>query len=366
MFFTKKKSGEATLVVDVGSSSVGAAIVLVSKSITPEILWSTRLPIALQNESERGRSLTAMLQTLESVMQAVVAEHKHIHKTHVIFSPPWYVSETNISKISYDAPKLITRGVIEQLTKEAEKKNIEDFSSKGEIVEHRIIGSRLNGYNTSNPYNKKARSVEIAFFVSAVAKDVLESVCRVVGKHFHIKSGDVSSFSLVAFSTISKILPNEQDYLIVDIRGEETDLSSVINGVLMKSSSFSQGKNALVQTVIGSSGQSPAAALSLISTTLHGNSESSVQADITKALETFKQAWLQDYTKTSQDMPTAPTFFLMADSDIELFFENILNEIKNDGKLHLLKQLNLKDHVKGSSVLVDPFLALESIFVTMI
>jgi hypothetical protein len=55
----------------------------------------------------------------------------------------------------------------------------------------------------------------------------------------------------------------------------------------------------------------------------------------------------------------------MADQEVEVFFENILNEIKNGTNLHPLKNLNMGNYLVATSVSTDPFLALESIFATM-
>ena len=367
MFFEQKKTAAQTvLVVDVGSGSIGAALVSVSKNVAPKLTFSARLPITLPNESEPSRSLMVVTATLESIMKTVAAEHVVVHKTQIIFSSPWYVSQTKIIKTDYNSPTLITHHIIDQLTKKAESQFLEESKSDGEVVEKRIIRTRLNGYETPNPYNKKAKNVEIAFFSSLVARDVLESVRRVIGKYFHVRNSKASVFSLVAFSAISRILPNERDFLIVDVRGEVTDVSLVTEGALIKSSSFPQGKNTLIQAVMKGSGQSVAAALSLLSTALHDGSELATQADIFKFTGAFKQAWLQAYTKILQEMPNMPTVFLMADSDIEVFFENILNEIKNNSNLRQLKHLNLKDYLEKTSVQTDPFLALESIFATMV
>jgi hypothetical protein len=239
MFFRQNKSGEVTLIVDIGSSSVGAALVSISKSATPKILFSTRSPVVLQNDSERGRSLVAVTTALEAVMNTIATEHVIVRKTHIIFSSPWFTSETKIIKSEYDSSVLVTHHVIEQLIKDAENKLVEESKSKnGEIIEHMIVRTKINGYNTLNPYNKKAKNIEIAFLSSVVEKDISESVRRVIGKHLHVHKNDTSSFSLVAFTAISGILSDITDFLVVDVRGEVTDLSLVIDSALMKNLSF--------------------------------------------------------------------------------------------------------------------------------
>jgi cell division ATPase FtsA len=307
-----------------------------------------------------------MSSALETAITAAAANRVTVHKTHIIFSSPWCTSQTKVIKKEYDLPISVTRHTIEQLAKEAEDKFAAESKSDGGMIEHRIICTKLNGYQTSDPYNKKARSVEVVFLGSTVAKDVLESVHRIVGKYFHIRNNETSSFSLAAFSAISGILPAERDFLIVDIRGEVTDLSLVTDGVFTKNLSFPQGKDELVQVVANNSGQSQAAALSAINVAYRGDAQAATQTEMEKFAGTFKQTWLQSYTKALQDISAqSVTLFLIADSDVEMFFEKILNEAKKEGNLYLLKHLNARSFIDPSSVSSDPFLALESIFVTM-
>lgn len=358
-----------TLIVDIGSNSVGAALVSVSKSTVPKVLFSIRLPTILPKDSEKVRSLSVTLSTLESVLEKVGAEHVSIQKTSIIFSSPWYTSQTKAIKREYTTPTLITRRLIEDLTKETDDKFTEGSVNNKKVIERQIIHTKLNGYNTSNPYNKKAVSLETVSFTSFMEKETLNSICRVIEKYFHNRNSKVSSFSLATFNVISSILPAESDFLIVDVRGEVTDVSLVLDSALIKNVSFAQGKNALAQAVADSSGQSTTAALSLISTALGDHGEQTVQEDVLKSSEAFKQSWLQSYTKTIQEISAGavipPTIFLLSDIDVETFFENILKEARENGKLNLLKHLNLKSYLDTTSVSTDSFLALESIFATM-
>lgn len=371
MFFAKNKTKEVTLVVDIGSSSVGAALVSVSKGSTPKILFSARLPVVLQSEQvHQHRTFAGIIRVLEQIMEKVAGERTAINKSHIIFSSPWHLSKTNILKIDHEKPITITRDVIGKLIDEAEKKFISESHTDNKIVGHKVIRTRLNGYDTSNPHGKKAKNLEITFHGSVVAKKALESICRVIEKHFHTQDQNASAFPLVVWSAISAIMPDKRDYLIVDVRGETTELSLVTEGALMESLSFPQGKNALIQSVSDNLGQSSAAGLSLLNIIVHGNSWPSARTDVARSVQTFRQKWLEEYKETIRNMYSKAiepaVIFLVADPDVETFFESILSETKKGGSLHTLKHLNLKKFVETSSISEDLFLALESIFVTML
>jgi len=370
MFLVKKNSEVITLVIDIGSSSVGAALVSSVKKASPKMLFSTRLPIVLTNNSERGHSLSAIVSALDNVIKLVAAQHIVFHKSHIIFSSPWYVSQTNVLKKDFERPTLITNDVVAQITKEIENKFTEGSALKGEIVERRVVRAKLNGYEVANPYNKKAKSLEIAHFASIVPTDALNSIKSVIGKYFHTLNNEISSFSLAAYLTISGLKSEDKDFLIVDVRGEVTDVTLVTDGVLTKSLFFMQGKNELVNTVADNSSHTPTAALSLITTTLNNNSVASAKTDTLKFSGNFKQVWLESYAKTLQDLSESgaipQTVYLFADPDVEIFFENTLNEVKKDVGVYALKHLNVKNYIQTPSILTDEFLALESIFVTIV
>ena len=368
MFFTKQKSGEVILIVDIGTSSVGAA--LVAKDTLPKVLFSTRSQISPQSNPDIQRSFVVIKQTLELVLKSVVAEGKLFDKLHLFFSSPWCVSKTSVLKVEHEKPILVTRGVIDKLTKEAEEKFLTESVASGEIVEHSITRTKLNGYEVADPFNKKAKDIEIALFSSVVSAELFAAVREVIHKNFHIKHEEVSSFLLAAFNAISGIMPKERDFMIVDVRSEVTEISLIFDGALTKNIFFPLGKNGLIKAVSDNSNQSLSAALSLISLALQGDSDSDSKINVARFSETFKKDWVAFYTKSTQEILAGSvvpqTIFLVADQDVEKFFETTLNETKKDADIHPLKHLNIKDYLETSSMLLDQFLALESIFVTMI
>ncbi|HAO64683.1 TPA: hypothetical protein DCQ44_01745, partial [Candidatus Taylorbacteria bacterium] len=256
MFFTKKKNAEVSMVVDIGNSSVGVALVSVEKNVAPKILFSTRVHMPMQNKPERERKVLSVTSTLETVMSTVMSQHIPIQCSHIFFSAPWYISTTEVIKAEHETPQIFTHRTIEQITKGVESKLMHSTELKSELVERRIIRTKLNGYETSGPNNMKATSVEVVFYASLVSSDILAAVKRVIEKHFHIRHNQVSTFSLAAWSAITSLMPEYRDFFIVDVRGEETDVSLISNGVLLKNTSFSKGKNSLARSVSASAGQS--------------------------------------------------------------------------------------------------------------
>ena len=116
LFSKNKKNSNSSPVVlfDIGSGSVGAALVVFGKDDKPTILHSVRAPITFQKEIRPDLFIKRMLHSLESVAleleQKGIAKlgrgifgKKHIGEILCVFSSPWYTSQTKI--LTYERKK---------------------------------------------------------------------------------------------------------------------------------------------------------------------------------------------------------------------------------------------------------------------
>ncbi len=89
-----------------------------------------------------------------------------------------------------------------------------------------------------------------------------------------------------------------------------------------------------------------------------------------ESAEKFKKIWIDSFNNAILEIygrPSVPeTIFLISDLDVEVFFDKMFAELNQNQTVHLLKNLNVKNFLDKNSVPTDQFLALESIFVTMI
>ena len=377
MFFSHKKRADIVLAIDISSGSVGAAVVELREADAPKILYSSRLPITTSLFQNRKHLLFAVSEALEHVITQVEKHTVHlgyygkIRRSHIVFSSPWYKFETKVLMIKHKSPIAVTHEVINKVIKTEEKRFAAEVQLSGaEIVESRIIRTRLNGYDTPNPYGKKSANIEITFFVSLISKDILDETRRVLGSHFQHEKIEVSSFSLAAFTAIGGLMPDARDFIIVDVRGEMTDVSVVRDGSLYSSISFPNGRNGLIRVVAETTKNSLHGALSSIITASHGHLRPSLHMVLNNAIEPWKKLWLQSYTDAVKNIMSgvvAPkTIFLMGDSDTEVFFEKILVDMNYDATVYPLKKTDLSSYVEMTPAFHDPFLALETIFINQL
>ena len=104
LFSNKKNKKELSIIFDIGSGSVGAALVELSYFNKPTILYSTRKDIAFKEEVNPDKLLSSMKIAMESVAlnvqkigfknEALVRlKNKDIGTIYCVFSSPWYLAQ---------------------------------------------------------------------------------------------------------------------------------------------------------------------------------------------------------------------------------------------------------------------------------
>src|SRR3990167_8616973 len=158
MFSFLKNSRESTVIAvfDIGSASVGGALISFHAGEKPKIIWSARESMVFQNDLNFGRFLSSMLETLEKVL----------------------------IKMKQDKEFAVSKRVVEDLVaREIESfkvLNIGKYKRMGEedveIMETHTVQVKLNGYITDNPYGMRAKNLEMSLYISMAPKRVLSSV----------------------------------------------------------------------------------------------------------------------------------------------------------------------------------------------
>ena len=191
--FSKKKESECLLVFDIGSGSVGGAIVLTSKAHTPTILYSFRTDIPFQEVAAGRRLSSLMLRSLSQVVAALSREgfeiagfgtkRPRIKKILVSLSAPWVASMTSFLSLKNKEATTITEEVFNALF--LHSANASDsprsITPKGSVkIEELLIKASLNGYETSAPYGKEALSAEFVIFSSFSLPRLTESITELL------------------------------------------------------------------------------------------------------------------------------------------------------------------------------------------
>ncbi len=395
-FFKEKSDQEINLILDVGNGSVAGALVLFKDGLAPKIIYSKRLPLTVPQKTEKDKLSALVLHILEEVLVGISEEglarlqelefsNEKVTHTFCVLSSPWYISKTKILKIENDEPILINKNFIESLLQKEEGLFQEEVTQRQigaispddiDVIEKKIIQTKLNGYITKDPYQKKARQIELAIFMSLASKNIVRSIETIVGRFFYSKNMMFTSYSLAEHNVVSDIFSNESDFVFMDISSEVTDISSVEKGILMETTSFPLGRNHLVAKVAEEFNVLPEIALSFIKMHARGHAEEVSAEKIDRALQKAKEDWNNYFFHAISDVAKGHTpskIFVTVDSDVAPFFvssikDNLSSAQKNTTDFQaipviLLDEEKLSQFVEfDGQAKRDPFLALESIF----
>ena len=335
--FSKDVKEGLAVVLDIGSGSVGGALVYFYDNKKPKTLLSIRKQIVFHKDFKFDRFLLSMLKATDEVLDELsktkLGKPKQVF---CILAAPWYVSEARRVVLEDKKSFKVTQKKVEKLIlnevevlKKSFNAHYKDITeSKAEIIEVKNINTKLNGYETDDPYNKKAKKVEISLYVSISAGQVLQTLREKIYKTLRLKNVVFNSFSLAAFDAIRNIHSEKENFIFVDLGGEMTDVSVVRDGILVETESFPLGKNFLLRTISSKLGTVNEDAISSFGLYMEGRTTDMNKSKMSNVIESVGEEWNEVFYKTlksiSVDIMLPGTIFLIADKPFGKLFSEII------------------------------------------
>ena len=393
---TPSKHSELVVVFDVGSGSVGGAIVMLTPDLKREILYTVRKEVGYSPELRGERLLADMLKALGGVSidmasTGIFGESAQrlfktgISEVFVFLSAPWHVSQTKLLHFKTPTPTLITEKRLRELLLAEEddaKASAESaFSTETDLsgallIEQKIIKAALNGYETSSPYGKTAQEVELGIFLSFSPEEVVRRISQNIEELLHPQRITFHTFSLLFFNAIREYFSAKDNFVCLDVSGELTEVSIATSGAMTETATFPLGRNFLIRRIQKALKYStPAVAESYLRLYHEGKAEPRFRAAISTAIESAKTEWQSRLISTLQAcfkevfLPTQ--LFFISDDDVTPIFKDFLESAPlSDYALmpgHLSVSPVTFEHVSTHVLLAesarpDSFLALAALY----
>ncbi len=336
IFSKPQKKDELILVFNVGSSSVGGALFLAQKTGVPKIVFSVTESLRIDEKVEAGKLLRETAKCLELVSDKIHASGLGAPKNiFCILASPWYTSQTRIISFKKNTPFIFT----EKLADELLQKEIKLFGEenrtmypKGDSavrpIELKNIKTVLNGYEAPNPLGQKVKELEMIIFISMSSESILKKFEEAIGKFFHFDAIKFSSFAMSSFTVVRDLYAKEENFLLMDIGGEVTEIFMTKKSVLRESISYPLGRNFLIRGVAANLGCTLDEAISLLSLLKDGHAESSVAKKLKLVIEKLKTEWLKNLEGSlahlSKDISIPSTIYIIVDETMAEFFDEII------------------------------------------
>ena len=336
IFSRNKNKDKLVLVFDIKSSYVGGTLFWVRESGIPKIIFSIREQIAIEKDVEANRFLFLTLKSLEIVTNRVfTAGMGAPEKIFCVLSSLLYVSQTRIIELKKNTPFLFTSKLADDLIQKEmtlfKEENLEKYLHSGspiELIELKNIKTMLNGYETPDPLNKKVRELEMTIFLSMAGQQILRKIEKTIREHFHGAEIKFSSLALSSFAVVRDIYSHNEDFLLINIGGEVTDISMIKRNILRESISFPFGLNFMIRAVAESLHCSLGEAESSIYLFKDGHASEPVAKVLGPVIDKLKKEWLSKFQESlsnlSNDISVPATIYLTIDKEMATFFSETI------------------------------------------
>ncbi len=371
MLFFKKKE-KINLICDLGLRSVGIAIV--KESPKAEVLYSKRIYIPreeIKNHSENLEFSTKMI--FEDLMNNGLKSLKtrglnfSVEKMYCALNSPWYMAETRKIVIQKKDDFVVSQKIVnEEIGKKEVKfkeKIAKHFSKKifhegVQLLERTITNFLLNGYESQNPFQKKARSLELTAYMSAMPHSVFESVKKKAEKYFHLDEVVFTTFPLVVLQATQVLFQKEHDFIVVHVGAESTDISMVNKGSIDETATIPIGYSKMVDLVEEKFGASSDITFSLFSILSSSLANETTENTISLTISQEMENWKKEITALLKNWPhfSKRKIFLISEKEVEPLFKKPSKEafIETAGEVFSIKQANTKDAITvGSRAVFD-------------
>jgi hypothetical protein len=327
-----KDKNKLMLVFDIGSSNVSGALFWAQESGTPKIIFSATEAIKLEEKVDTDRFLLLTTQALGVVVNKIYKSGMGIpEEFFCVLSSPWHVSQTRIISLKKNTPFIFTAKLAEDLIKkeigffeEAHSSKTINIDAPNRTIELKNIKTILNGYETSDPLNKKIKELEMIVFISMGEEKVLKNIEDTIRKCFHFNQIRFSSFVLSSFTVVRDMHIQKENFLLLDIGGEVTSISMVKKNILKESITFPLGSNFLTRGVASDLGCSLNEAGSLISLLKDGHAEDRAVEKLSVSIEQLRKNWLKSFQESlanlSNDISIPATIYMTTAKNLSDFF----------------------------------------------
>ncbi len=299
---SKRVQGRARYVAfDIDGTSVGVIVTELAANCVPKILFSKREDLPLRDAFDAARNAKDVFERTESLGRELLRELPGEFAKAVFFvTSPYVASQTRVVTSAFEKPTLITDDVLTRLVnaeidafKQTELAHFkgENESDNHVMLEAKVMATRLNGYETASPVGKMAREIDLSLYVSIVSEGMSNKLAAIGRALFPGVACELHSRSFALFHTIRHISP-EQNYMIIDIRGEVTEMGVVKNGVLIDTISHPTGENSLFRALASSLGMPLATVSSALSLFLSEAGHEEERQRIKQALAHARIEWL--------------------------------------------------------------------------
>ncbi|MFZ2620919.1 MAG: hypothetical protein WAX85_02640 [Minisyncoccia bacterium] len=350
--FSKNKNEEISLLIDIGNGSIGGAFVLFKERSVPKILYNVRLPFAIVDSIDSSKLLSNMESLLEETLSNLFKKSllhkdweegsKKISSVLVSFSSPWFISKTKNIHIKEDKPFIISRKFLDNILEKEERsfkgELIEGKASMDQfnIIEKSIVHTKINGYALDKSIGKKTDTFDLTVYMGVIPVTVYNKVNTKISEYIHIPPEKIiiHTFPLISFTVLRDIYPDSDDFMIMDVTGEVTELTLVKDNSITQTISFPSGRNFVIRQIAKTFNVPPEIAESTLHLFNSNKTDESTSEMMKEILTNIEKEWAIYFEDTLLKFisftPLPKILYMTSEQDISKLFLDFLKLSKAD------------------------------------
>ncbi|MEI6528268.1 MAG: hypothetical protein WCO10_01175 [bacterium] len=334
-----KKKYNYSLVYDIRGGSVGVSIVKFVAGPGFDVLKSVRQPISISNNISTDQYIRQMGSALEKASAEIQKHLIEINLTRpkakirvdrgfIFFSSPWSASQTMVYRYTTDNDTIITPSFLDKIFKEESAKLrsslsgakiFTDINSVGDVIEKKIIQAKINGYVMEDILNKPAQDLELSIYLTVVPQQIISQIENSISRHFIVDEYYLHSLSLPLYTVTRDLYPHKDDFVLVEIGYETTEIMIVRDKVIAGHASIPMGRNFFIKEVASKMKVGPEIANSMISLHCKGECDAGATAVFGDTLKSLVDIWSNKikevFSKYIEEMYIPKSVFFVADND---------------------------------------------------
>jgi len=267
---------ENVLILDIQSSVVRGTLVSLRKGAIPLVHFTFNADIPYKPDTDSSylikTTLEAVNQTMENVNRYLYDSNKlrerknriKVGAVHYALSSPWIVSQAKIFSTSFAKPTKISRPYILSLLDKERSKLVAGPAQAVSVVEEKIFSVSLNGYVVNQWEGRDTKDLEVSFTVSVAGTRMIESFRKAAESLVSKKKIAFHSSLLLQYIGIEQSLLPMDNFSLVHIHGELTEIAIIRNRACAYFATFPYGVRTLIRNIAKATNTDEAAADSLL------------------------------------------------------------------------------------------------------
>ncbi len=372
------------LIFDIASSSVGVALITHHhrRSTSPIILGTARNSISFKD----GTSSKALAEALtNAILLAVENGRKLLTQTtlgkssfdiHTIVHAPWADATAKSADKKFDKPVKITKGVIKKFI----TTSFPDINSKEpSIASANITQIRLNGYPVKEPDGSEAQTIQLSILLGTMHPDIKGTIVNSISSSFNTHNVNLTTFTYATYKLAQELGNKKSEYLMADIGGEYSHLTTIKDGQLTAKAALDFGTNYILRAIANKFGISIGVAQSKLKLHIDNSCTPTEHKNIREALKEVANEWAQSFGSSCSELSKVSgipdSIFLSSDSLVYNWFKESMEKIdfsqftatskpfnvqpiitnKNSGAFYLNNQITRDRRLLLASLFVDKY-----------